>query len=159
MAVRARTHMNRDAGEWFARRYGREPEGAWFAPGRVNLIGGPDYNEVFVLPFALGAGVTAAAARRSDRRIALVSRHVSSERVLLDIDALEPGSVGGWAAYPACTVGAAVLAAVAIWVAIIAVRRGDRIAREAREANVREGDGGGEQHVGSPIDHVCANRL
>ncbi len=101
MAIRARTHMNRDAGAWFARRYGREPEGAWFAPGRVNLIGGPDYNEVFVLPFALGAGVTAAAARRSDRRIALVSRHVSSERVLLDIDALEPGSVGGWAAYPA----------------------------------------------------------
>jgi galactokinase len=93
--------MNRDAGAWFARRYGREPEGVWFAPGRVNLIGGPDYNEVFVLPFALGAGVTAAAARRSDRRIGLVSRHVPSERVLLGIDALEPGSVGGWAAYPA----------------------------------------------------------
>ena len=101
MAIRARAHMNRDAGAWFARRYGREPEGAWFAPGRVNLIGGPDYNEAFVLPFALGAGVTAAAARRSDRRIALVSRNVPSERVLLDIDALEPGSVGGWAAYPA----------------------------------------------------------
>ena len=41
-----------DAGAWFARRYGREPEGTWFAPGRVNLLGGPDYNEVFVLPFA-----------------------------------------------------------------------------------------------------------
>jgi galactokinase len=90
-----------DAAGWFARRYGREPEGVWFAPGRVNLIGGPDYNEAFVLPFALGAGVSAAAARRPDRRIALVSRHVHSERVLLDIDALEPGSVGGWAAYPA----------------------------------------------------------
>ena len=90
-----------DAGAWFAQLYGREPDGAWFAPGRVNLIGGPDYNEVFVLPFALGAGVTAAAARRSDRRIALVSRHVPGERVVLDIDALEPGSVSGWAAYPA----------------------------------------------------------
>jgi galactokinase len=101
MAIRARADMNRDAGAWFARRYGREPEGTWFAPGRVNLIGGPDYNEVYVLPFALGAGITAAAARRSDRRIALVSRHVRSERVLLDIDALEPGSAGGWAAYPA----------------------------------------------------------
>jgi galactokinase len=32
-----------DAAAWFARRYGREPEGVWFAPGRVNLIGGPDY--------------------------------------------------------------------------------------------------------------------
>jgi len=101
MAVRARAHMNRDAGAWFARCYGREPDGAWFAPGRVNLIGGPDYNEVSVLPFALGAGVTAAAARRSDRRIALVSRQIGDPPVLLDIDALEPGSAGGWAAYPA----------------------------------------------------------
>ena len=86
---------------WFAHRYGREPEGVWFAPGRVNLIGGPDYNEVFVLPFALGAGVTAAAARRSDRRIALTSRQQDREAILLDIDELEPGSVSGWAAYPA----------------------------------------------------------
>jgi galactokinase len=101
MAIPARAHMNRDAGAWFTRRYGREPEGVWFAPGRVNLIGGPDYNEVFVLPFALGAGVTAAAARRSDRRIALTSRQQHREPVLLDIDGLEPGSAGGWAAYPA----------------------------------------------------------
>jgi galactokinase len=91
-----------DAAAWFAARYGgRAPDGIWFAPGRVNLIGGPDYNEVFVLPFALGTGVTAAAARRPDRRIALVSRHMPGEPVLLDIDTLEPGSVGGWAAYPA----------------------------------------------------------
>jgi galactokinase len=90
-----------DAAAWFAARYGREPDGVWFAPGRVNLMGGPDYNEVFVLPFALGAGVTAAAARRADRRIALVSRQARDEQVVLDIDALEPGSVRGWAAYPA----------------------------------------------------------
>jgi len=90
-----------DAGVWFAERYGREPDGIWFAPGRVNLIGGPDYNEVFVLPFALGAGVSAAASRRSDRRIALTSRRVDGEPVLLSVDTLEPGSVGGWAAYPA----------------------------------------------------------
>jgi galactokinase len=90
-----------DAGAWFARCYGREPEGVWFAPGRVNLIGGPDYNEVFVLPFALDRGVFAAAARRPDRRIALVSRQADGEPVLLSIDALEPGSVADWAAYPA----------------------------------------------------------
>ena len=86
---------------YFAERYGREPEGTWFAPGRVNLIGGPDYTEVFVLPFALGAGVFAAASRRSDRRIALTSRQAAGEPVLLDIDTLEPGSAAGWAAYPA----------------------------------------------------------
>ena len=90
-----------DACVWFARRYGREPEGAWFAPGRVNLIGGPDYNEVFVLPFALGTGVSAAASRRPDGQIALVSRQAGGDPVLLSIDTLEPGSVGGWAAYAA----------------------------------------------------------
>jgi galactokinase len=86
---------------WFAGRYGREPEGVWFAPGRVNLMGGPDYAEVFVLPFALGAGVTVAAARRRDRKLALTSRQIPSEPAPLDLDTLEPGSVRGWAAYPA----------------------------------------------------------
>ena len=89
------------AGAWFARQYRREPDGIWFSPGRVNLIGGPDYNEVFVLPFALSAGVCAAASRRSDRRLALMSRRAGCEPVLLSIDSLEPGSVRGWAAYPA----------------------------------------------------------
>jgi galactokinase len=99
MAIRA--HVKRDAAAWFAASYGREPDGLWFAPGRVNLMGGPDYAEVFVLPFALGAGVTVAAARRPDRRLALVSRQLSEQPAILDIDALEPGSVTGWAAYPA----------------------------------------------------------
>jgi len=90
---------------YFAERYGRDAAGTWFAPGRVNLLGGPDYNEVFVLPFALGAGVCAAASRRSDRRIAFTSRQAGGEPVLLDIDTLKPGSPPGspvgWAAYPA----------------------------------------------------------
>jgi galactokinase len=90
---------------WFAEIYGRDPDGTWFAPGRVNLMGGPDYTEGFVLPFALGAGVTVTAARRNDRRLALVSRQQrtqqETEPIELDIDALEPGSVPGWAAYPA----------------------------------------------------------
>ena len=90
-----------DAAAWFARQYGREPEGVWFAPGRVNLIGGPDYTEMFVLPFALGHGVSAAAARRPDRRIALASRQAGGEPVVLSFDTLEPGEVSGWAAYPA----------------------------------------------------------
>jgi galactokinase len=93
------------AARYFTERHGREPETTCFAPGRVNLLGGPDYNEVFVLPFALGAGVYVAGSRRSDRRLALVSRQQGGEPVLLDIDTLEPGSVTGsaprWAAYPA----------------------------------------------------------
>src|SRR5215469_14493840 len=90
-----------DARAWFASQYGHEPEGAWFAPGRVNLIGGPDYNEVFVLPFALSSGVCAAASRRPDRQISLASRQAAGDAVLLPIETLEPGSVAGWAAYPA----------------------------------------------------------
>jgi galactokinase len=90
-----------DAGGWFARQYGREPDGVWFAPGRVNLMGGPDYTETFVLPVTLGAGVCAAASRRRDGRIALVSRQAREEPFVLKIDTLKPGSVGGWAAYPA----------------------------------------------------------
>jgi galactokinase len=90
-----------DVGGWFTGQYGRPPDGIWFAPGRVNLMGGPDYTEMFVLPFALGAGVTAAAARRPDRRLALTSRQAGEEQVVADLDALERGSVPGWAAYPA----------------------------------------------------------
>jgi galactokinase len=77
------------------------PDGVWFAPGRVNLMGGPDYTEGFVLPFALQSGVTVAAARRTDRRIALTSRQQPEDPIVRDIDTLKPGSVTGWAAYPA----------------------------------------------------------
>jgi galactokinase len=86
---------------FFNERYGFNPAATWFAPGRVNLLGGPDYNEVFVLPFALGAGVYAAASPRSDRQLTLTSSRAGGDPVVLDIDALEPGSVTGWAAYPA----------------------------------------------------------
>lgn len=90
-----------DACDWFVRCYGHDPEGAWFAPGRVNLMGGPDYNEVLVLPFALGAGVSAAASRRSDGQITVSSRQAGGEPVSVRIGELEPGTVSGWAAYPA----------------------------------------------------------
>jgi galactokinase len=86
---------------WFAETYGREPDGIWFAPGRVNLMGGPDYTEGYVLPFALDVGVAVAAARRPDRSITLVSRQQGTGPVVVDIDTLEPGSVPCWAAYPA----------------------------------------------------------
>lgn len=76
----------------------RHPAGTWFAPGRVNLMGGPDYNEVFVLPFALPAGVYAAASRRRDGQIAVTSRQAGPGPAVLSIATLQPGSVSGWAA-------------------------------------------------------------
>ena len=55
--------------EAFRESYGVEPLGVWHAPGRVNLIGEhTDYNDGFVLPFAVPWGVTAAVAPRDGRR-------------------------------------------------------------------------------------------
>ena len=51
----------------FTDQTGRPPAGIWAAPGRVNLIGEhTDYNDGFVMPFALAQRVTVAAAPRSD---------------------------------------------------------------------------------------------
>ena len=75
---------------------------AWFAPGRANLMGEhTDYNEGFVLPFALAQGVTATAAAREDGLLVLRSRQKPAEPVTLSLDSLAPRSVTGWAAYPA----------------------------------------------------------
>jgi len=99
--------------EWFRECYGAWPAGVWHAPGRVNLIGEhTDYNEGFVLPFALGLGVRAAASRRSADVLELCSRQApahtdpagrsaASGRVTVRLGSLVPGSVNGWAAYAA----------------------------------------------------------
>jgi galactokinase len=86
----------------FADRYGRQPEGVWGAPGRVNLIGEhTDYNDGFALPFAISAGVYVAAAARDDGILALTSRQQGGTVVEIPLAALAPGAPGGWAAYPA----------------------------------------------------------
>jgi galactokinase len=90
------------AAGWFGECYGAEPEGVWHAPGRVNLIGEhTDYNEGFVLPFALSQGVRAAASRRADGMLELRSRQAPDEPATVPLSTLAPGSVTGWAAYPA----------------------------------------------------------
>src|SRR5579871_4917793 len=60
-----------------------------------------DYNEGFVLPFALAQGVTALASARDDELLVLRSKQVPDEPVSVPLDSLAPGSVTGWAAYPA----------------------------------------------------------
>ena len=89
----------------FRARFGGAPDGVWLAPGRANLMGEhTDYNDGFVLPFALRQGVTAAAARRAGplaRRLTLCSRQEAGAAVEIDLDGLAPGRVTGWAAYPA----------------------------------------------------------
>jgi galactokinase len=89
-------------GELFRERFGGTADGVWFAPGRANLMGEhTDYNEGFVLPFALGQGIVAAAARRAGRRLVLSSAQEPGSVVEVVLDGLEPGEVPGWAAYPA----------------------------------------------------------
>jgi len=63
-----------------------------------------DYNDGYVLPFALSQGVTAAAARRDgpgSRRLTLCSRQEPTAAVQIALDGLAPGQVTGWGAYPA----------------------------------------------------------
>ncbi|MEV7674413.1 galactokinase [Streptomyces sp. NPDC088752] len=87
--------------------YGKTPDGVWAAPGRVNLIGEyTDFNDGFVLPFALPHTAVAAVARRDDGVLRLHSADVDGGVVQLDAAALEPLSGGNWAAYPAGVVWA-----------------------------------------------------
>jgi galactokinase len=89
--------------ELFGSRSGGPADGVWFAPGRANLMGEhTDYNEGYVLPFALGQGIVAAAARLSGpRRLTLCSAQEPGAAVEVMLDDLSPGRVSGWAAYPA----------------------------------------------------------
>ncbi|OQR65881.1 galactokinase [Streptomyces maremycinicus] len=93
--------------EGFVRLYGAEPEGVWAAPGRVNLIGEhTDYNDGFVMPFALPHIAVAAVARRTDGVLRLHSADLDSGVAELRLNDLAPGSDGNWTAYPAGVVWA-----------------------------------------------------
>jgi galactokinase len=82
-------------------RYDAEPDGVWFAPGRVNLIGEhTDYTGGFVLPFALRSGVYVAAGRAPHEAITVWSSERGGDPVEATVDTLAPGAVSGWPAYP-----------------------------------------------------------
>lgn len=93
--------------EAFTAVYDVAPDGVWAAPGRVNLIGEhTDYNDGFVLPIALPHSARAAVRRRDDGVLRLHSAQADGGVVELALDKLEPGSVDGWAKYPAGVVWA-----------------------------------------------------
>ena len=90
----------------FSTAYGDEPEGLWAAPGRVNLIGEhTDYNDGFVLPFALPERVVAAAAPGSDGW-QVCSDFADGTVAFGAAEVAEPGRLDGWAAYVAGVVWA-----------------------------------------------------
>ncbi|MEV0592747.1 galactokinase [Nonomuraea cavernae] len=82
--------------EAFRTAFGADPATVWHAPGRVNLIGEhTDYNDGFVLPFAVPWGVTAAISPRADRTIRLLSLQSSPGPVTIT----EHGDAQGWTRY------------------------------------------------------------
>ncbi|HEY6666770.1 MAG TPA: galactokinase [Propionibacteriaceae bacterium] len=84
---------------------GRQPAGVWAAPGRVNLIGEhTDYNEGYVMPFALAQRVLIAAAPRNDPTWSVTSLNNDSTKIFSAAD-LNPG-MAGWQAYVAGVVWA-----------------------------------------------------
>ncbi|MFC7527979.1 galactokinase [Actinoplanes sp. GCM10030250] len=92
------------AGAAFRQAYGTEPAGFWAAPGRVNLIGEhTDYNDGFVLPFALPQRTIAAVGPSTDGRWSVCST-IAADPVTFGVT--EPGEVTGWGAYVAGVVWA-----------------------------------------------------
>ena len=79
----------------FAQRFGRPPELAARAPGRVNLLGEhTDYNEGWVLPCAIDRDTVVLAARRDDARVRIHSRERGET---LELDPRRLARRGDWA--------------------------------------------------------------
>jgi len=89
-----------DAAAAFRAQFGTEPAGLWAAPGRVNLIGEhTDYNDGFVLPFALPQCTVAAVGPAPAGEWTVCSTATDGDPV--SFGPTEPGEVTGWAGYPA----------------------------------------------------------
>ncbi|MCY1693180.1 galactokinase [Curtobacterium sp. SL109] len=84
----------------FQQVFGHEPTVRYSAPGRVNLIGEhTDYNEGYVLPFAIDRRTTASIAPRADRLLRVASAFDPETVVSLSLDELSPDAMDGWSAY------------------------------------------------------------
>src|SRR3954467_15368752 len=83
----------------FREAWGGEPDGLWAAPGRVNLIGEhTDYNDGFVLPFALPQRTVAAVGPAPAGEWSVCSTFAAEP---VSFGHTKPGEVTGWAGYVA----------------------------------------------------------
>ncbi|MEO5921349.1 MAG: galactokinase [Pseudolysinimonas sp.] len=101
------TDLRDDVREAFRERFGHKPLGIWSAPGRVNLIGEhTDYNQGFVLPFAIDRRTLVAAGPRDDGVLRVGSTFADDELytevTLADLDGVRTrGELDGdWSQYP-----------------------------------------------------------
>ncbi len=101
------TDLRDDVREAFRERFGHKPVGIWSAPGRVNLIGEhTDYNEGFVLPFAIDRRTLVAAGPRDDGILRVGSTFAGDELfteiAIAELDELRErgGLDGDWSQYP-----------------------------------------------------------
>jgi galactokinase len=95
------TDLRDDVRSLFTQITGNAPDGLWSAPGRVNLIGEhTDYNEGFVLPFAIDRRTIVAAGARQDSVLRVASTF-SDEVVEIPLAELDTArGQAGWAGYP-----------------------------------------------------------
>jgi galactokinase len=99
----------------FGTHFGQAPDGVWEAPGRVNLIGEhTDYNQGFVLPFAIDRTARVAVRARRDRTARIISTQGTEGQTTADLDRLFPDNLEGWSAYPLGVVWALQQAGVAV---------------------------------------------
>jgi galactokinase len=98
------TDMRDELRSLFSEFAGHQADGIWSAPGRVNLIGEhTDYNDGFVLPFAIDRRALVALGARDDGMLRVASTF-SDDVVELPLSELvaaqASGAIDGWAAYP-----------------------------------------------------------
>lgn len=88
--------------EKFKEVYGEGEAQAFFAPGRVNLIGEhTDYNGGHVFPCALTIGTYAVARKREDRKLRFFSMNFEHLGIIeSSLDDLKPRREAGWTNYP-----------------------------------------------------------
>ena len=85
----------------FASVFGARADGVWRAPGRVNLIGEhTDYNEGFVLPFAIDRAARVAVRVRPDSTVRMLSTFGNQGLTTADAGSLARASARGWTKYP-----------------------------------------------------------
>ncbi|MGG1399151.1 galactokinase [Bacillus salipaludis] len=79
-----------------------EPEKAFFAPGRINLIGEhTDYNGGHVFPCAITYGTYAVAKKRDDQLVRFYSANFPEKGIIeFDLNHLEYAKEDNWANYP-----------------------------------------------------------